>query len=339
MTSHLSPPPILIIGSGIIGLTFAQALRTRSIPFQVYERDAHAAARGPGWGLTIHWALAIFKHLIPQSVLDRLPDAMVDPDAVSRGEKGSFVFYDARTGDALFKVPPSERLRLRRETLREILMPDVEINWSKSFSHVSKLDSGQVIAHFEDGSTSVPGSIVLGCDGAHSKVRKMLKGDAARCTQLLLRCLGATVVFSTAVAKGMRDLDPYFMQIGDKNQDNFVYFAFLDTPTNNSREDKDTRTCQIFMSWPLRPENGLGEVPETAAERLAFMKRLSTEWAEPFRGIIQAMPAGTAPVTLRLEDWLPEDWSDGELDGSVTLVGDAAHAMTMYRGEAFNHGL
>ena len=102
----MSIPPVLIIGGGIIGLTLAQALRARSIPFEIYERDAHAAARGPGWGLTIHWALAIFKHLVPGSVLKRLPDAMVDPDAVARGEKGSFVFYDARSGEALFTIPP-----------------------------------------------------------------------------------------------------------------------------------------------------------------------------------------------------------------------------------------
>lgn len=332
----MSIPPVLIIGGGIIGLTLAQALRYRSIPFEIYERDAHATARGPGWGLTIHWALAIFKHLVPESVLQRLPDAMVDPDAVARGEKGSFVFYDARSGEALFTIPPSERLRLRRESLRSILMPDIDVHWSKSFSYVSK-SKDEVIAHFDDGTTSVAGSIVVGCDGANSRVRKTLLGDAAKCYQLPIRCLGATVVFSTAVTKAMRNLDPYFMQMGDKTQDVFVYFAFLDGPANNTREDKETHTCQIFMSWPLRPEEGLVEVPRTGAERVALMKSLSLEWARPFKDIIHAMPPDTQPVTLRLEDWLPEDWNTG--DGSVTLAGDAFHAMTMYRGEAYNHGL
>jgi len=135
------------------------------------------------------------------------------------------------------------------------------------------------------------------------------------------------------VAKDMRALDPYFMQMGDETQDVFVYFAFLDGPTNNAREDRDTTTCQIFMLWPLKAENGTGNVPETAAERVALMKRLSSGWAEPFKGIIHAMPADTQPMTLRLEDWLPLAWDNQ--DGSVTLAGDACHAMTMYRGEAF----
>jgi hypothetical protein len=90
--------------------------------------------------------------------------------------------------------------------------------------------------------------------------------------------------------------------MGDKTQDVFVYFAFLDTPGNNTRTNRDTRTCQIFISWSLRPKKGLGGVPETTIERLAFMKTLSSKWAKPFRGIIAAMPEDTKPTTLRLED-------------------------------------
>jgi 2-polyprenyl-6-methoxyphenol hydroxylase-like FAD-dependent oxidoreductase len=52
MASSLKAP-VLIVGGGIIGLTLAQALRARSIPFEIYERDSHAAARGPGWGKPI----------------------------------------------------------------------------------------------------------------------------------------------------------------------------------------------------------------------------------------------------------------------------------------------
>lgn len=112
--------------------------------------------------------------------------------------------------------------------------------------------------------------------------------------------------------------------MGDKTKDVFVYFAFLNT---HNRPDRDTRNCQIFMSWPLRPEKGLGEVPESATDRLELMKRLSSDWAEPFRGIIAAMPEDTKPSTLRLEDWAPEAWDNH--GGTITLAGDGAHPMTM----------
>jgi hypothetical protein len=68
-------------------------------------------------------------------------------------------------------------------------------------------------------------------------------------------------------------------------------------------------------------------VPEAASERLALLKKLSSDWSEPLRGIIAAMPEDTKPTTLRLEDWAPIAWDN--LEGTVTLAGDGAHLMTM----------
>jgi flavin-dependent dehydrogenase len=128
-------PPVIIIGAGLVGLILAQALSARSIPYLIYDQDPHASHRGVGWGLTIHWALEIFKYLVPASIIKHLPEAFVDPDAVRSGEKGNFLFYDLRKGNALWKVPPSERLRLRREAFRELLLQNVNVQWeSRSMS-------------------------------------------------------------------------------------------------------------------------------------------------------------------------------------------------------------
>lgn len=61
-------------------------------------------------------------------------------------------------------------------------------------------------------------------------------------------------------------------------------------------------------------------------------------WAEPFRECVLRIPEDTEVKSVGLEDWVPRRglW-DG--NGKATLVGDAAHAMTMYRGEAANHGI
>jgi hypothetical protein len=93
------------------------------------------------------------------------------------------------------------------------------------------------------------------------------------------------------------------MQGGDKETDVFLWFSFLDGPSNNIRSQRDSYTCQILISWPVRPEKGLPEVPTTAVDRLALMKQLSRDWADPFHSIIKAMPEDAEPITLRLEDW------------------------------------
>lgn len=71
------------------------------------------------------------------------------------------------------------------------------------------------------------------------------------------------------------------------------------------------------------------------------MKRISAEWSDPFRRIIQSIPADAEPKTITLEDWVPPEggWNGTPGSGRVVLVGDSAHAMTMYRGEAANHGI
>ena len=122
-----SQPHVLIIGAGITGLVLGQALKKHAIPFTVYERDHDVAARGRGWGLTIHWSLQTFLSLLPQYLIDRLPEAYVDPDASARGEKGNFLFFDLQNGQARWKVPPSERMRLSRERLRALLLDGLDV--------------------------------------------------------------------------------------------------------------------------------------------------------------------------------------------------------------------
>jgi hypothetical protein len=130
-TSH---PPILIIGGGLIGPTLSHALTLHSIPHLIFERDPNPGHRGAGWGLTIHWALQIFYSLVPESVKSRLHESYVDPEAERTGEKGHFLFYDARSGEALWKVPPSERVRLRREGLRKVLLDGIDVKVGDAFS-------------------------------------------------------------------------------------------------------------------------------------------------------------------------------------------------------------
>ncbi len=126
----VEPPPrphILIVGAGITGLVLGQALKKHGIPFAIFERDHNVAARGRGWGLTIHWGLQTFLSLLPQHLVDRLPEAFVDPEAHKRGENGNFLFFDLQSGEARWKVPPSERMRMSRERLRALLLDGLDV--------------------------------------------------------------------------------------------------------------------------------------------------------------------------------------------------------------------
>ena len=85
------------------------------------------------------------------------------------------------------------------------------------------------------------------------------------------------------------------------------------------------------MSWPFRPgflDNPTPiDVPPTNAERLAFIKLLAAPWTEPFRSIVHDIPDDAEAKAIKLEDWMPKQRMQG--NGRVTMIGDAAHLMTM----------
>lgn len=131
------PPHILIIGAGITGLVLAQALKKHGIPFTIFERDAHVAARGRGWGLTIHWSLDTFLSLLPQHIIDKLPQVYVDPEASKRGENGNFLFFDLRSGETRWQVPPTKRIRVSRERLRALMLEGLDVQVRNAVASIS----------------------------------------------------------------------------------------------------------------------------------------------------------------------------------------------------------
>lgn len=148
-TSPASPAEdrgkVLIIGAGITGLVLGQALKRYDIAFSIFERDASATARGSGWGLTIQWALDTLIALLPQHIVDRLPEAYVDPETVKKGVNGNFLFFDLRSGEARWKVPPSRRIRVSRERLRALLLDGLDIQVYRMMPEVCLFSHSAVV--------------------------------------------------------------------------------------------------------------------------------------------------------------------------------------------------
>lgn len=324
--------PILIIGAGISGLTLAQACRKENIPFRIFERDESAASRSAGWGLTLNWGLPMFRALLPEDILARLPETYVNKQAVDAGEKGSFTFFDLSTGEAKWKVPASERIRVSRRRLRELMVSGLPIEWGKTLVDIQKADDG-VTATFKDG-TSATGSLLVACDGAHSITRRLLHPENFENYQLPVRFVGAAVNYTADQVSAIRKLDPYFLQGSDPRTDAYLWFSFLEVPGDpgapkSSESGEDMYRCQIMTSWPYR-EGFFGradpsDVPNTDFGQLIWMKSLSAEWVEPFRSIVQGIPSDAEIKPVELTDWVPRKNTNVMFDGRVVLLGDAAH--------------
>ncbi|KAI0856999.1 FAD/NAD(P)-binding domain-containing protein [Xylaria cubensis] len=332
-----SSPPIIIIGAGIVGLALAQGLKWEGIPFQIYERDENLDHRSAGWGITIHWALEALRSCLPTELFAKIDNAQVDPEQ-GRQDTGRFLFLDLEILKPRYVIPPSPRKRVSRSKFRKLLTEGLDIHWGKSLSSFTPSTDGDgITATFTDG-TKVDGAMLIAADGSNSKTRSLLLGEAGALHPLPVRFMGVTPIFSEDEMRPLRSIDPLLFQGSHPETGYFMWFSVLSTPEANGSvgSAQPYYEAQINLSWLFKgPED---EVPPTDSERLARMKEMARRGSgfhEVLRRVVDSVPDGTPVREIKLADWPTLKW---EGNGLVTLLGDAAHPMTMYRGEAANHG-
>ena len=165
---------ISVIGGGLGGLAFAQAMRAIGVgryEVVVYERDQGPEQRNQGFqiglnedGISVLKKLNLpgFQNLICENSTNGF--MMTDQHLVPLGR---LIVNDSKDN-------PKASL-VNRWRLRDMLTTDLNIQWDKKFVRYEERDEG-VVAHFEDGTTSEAG-LLIGADGVHSKVRAQYRPD------------------------------------------------------------------------------------------------------------------------------------------------------------------
>jgi 2-polyprenyl-6-methoxyphenol hydroxylase-like FAD-dependent oxidoreductase len=185
---------IMIIGGGIGGLCLAQGLRHAGIPVTVYERTK----------VRTDWLQGYRIHINPhgsRALHDCLPPAIWQRflDSVSLNEGG--IGFATEQLDDLVRFTGAEILPeadpadahygASRISLREVLLSDLDdvVRLGKAFERYEIGADERVTAHFSDG-TSATADILIGADGANSRVRQQLLPHAQRIDTGILAVAG-----------------------------------------------------------------------------------------------------------------------------------------------------
>jgi 2-polyprenyl-6-methoxyphenol hydroxylase-like FAD-dependent oxidoreductase len=173
---------VLIIGGGIGGLCLAQGLRRRGVSVAVYERDRTPDARLQGYRLSIEPPGSAALH-------DCLPPGLWQILVATSGDQGERMgVFDEQLRQLMEEDakpdradPASGSHAISRVTFRQVLLAGLDdvVHFDKEFTRYEPSGDGTVTAHFADG-TSATGDVLVGADGARSRVRRQLLPHARR---------------------------------------------------------------------------------------------------------------------------------------------------------------
>ncbi len=173
------PLRIIIVGGGIGGLCLAQGLRRRDVKVAVYERDRTPQARLQGYRINIEAAGSA-------ALADCLPPAGWQELIATAGDPGPGMgVYDenlrliVQIGPDTHDAVAAGEHAISRVALRRILLTGLDdvVQFDKEFVGYQQHRDGTVTARFADG-TSATGDLLVGADGARSRVRSQLLPNA-----------------------------------------------------------------------------------------------------------------------------------------------------------------
>lgn len=296
---------ITIVGAGLGGLTLARVLHVHGISATIYEAEPSAESRQQGGQLDIHahnGQVAIAAARLTGEFR-----------AIIR-EGGEAVRVLDREGAVLLDEPDSgtgARPEVLRGDLRRVLLdslPAGTVQWGKRLAHVAARGDGTHDLSFDDG-TTVRTQLLVGADGAWSKVRPLVSDAKPR------------YVGTTFIETYLHHADERHTAAAAAVGNGAMYALAPGKGIVAHREAGGVLHSYVQLARPASWLAGVDFTDGAAATRAVAAE--FDGWAPALRALIT--DGDSAPVA-RVIHALPDGHSWNHVPG-VTLLGDAAHLM------------
>lgn len=311
----MSDKPIIIAGAGIGGLSLAITLQQLNIPCIVLESVSQLKPLGVGINLQPNAVRELYEMGIGEEQLDAVGVRTQEWALV--GRNGREIYSEPRGVLAGYKWPQYSVHRgqlqmLLHDTFLAAGGADSLILGYKVVRYINKDDGVTVVAESKDGQKrELEGSVLVGADGLHSKVRAQMYPD-----QPEPHWSGAIMWRGVTPGKPQRT-DASFIGLGHHDHRLVVYP--ISQPDENGLS---------MMNWiaeiTVDTKDGLPDGDWNRKVELADFAHHFADWNFDWLDV-PAMLAGASEVyeyPMIDRDPVPT-W----VEGRVVLMGDAAHVM------------